>query len=917
MKSASITRPVILGALSMAMIMGKAIAAELPSDDYFEVSTIIPSLNDPMQIAIDDKERVFIAERTGAVKLYDPSVGAPVTIYELPVHHKYRKIEPKYKYRGGSDCGILGIALDPKFENNHYIYFYYSPIEKDCNRLSRFTFTNNQLADEVNILEVPTERHAGSHHAGSIHFGNNRELFISTGDNSDHKASGGYAPIDDSADGLHRDAQRSAGNSNDLRGSILRVIIKEDGSYDIPEGNLYHEGTAKTRPEIYVKGCRNPFRIFVDKKTGALHWGDIGPDAHKPNERGPRGYDEYNIATKAGYFGWPYHVGVEYYNDYDYVTEKSGTSFAEGIINDSPRNTGLRELPPVNQPTLWYPYAKSEEFPVLGDGGRNAMAGPVIYQEGRKHNFPAYFDGKPMWYDWVRGRIIMITLDDSNRAVKLEPFLNSIKLKHPVDIKIGNDGDLYILDYGSAWYGNTDGALIKVRYGGKNRRPIVKMTVDKSVGAVPLKASFSSEGTLDKDGDDLSYHWDFGDGNSSGKSNPAHTFITPGIYKTTLTVKDAQGKESQDTLKVIVGNERPTLTLELPGDDGYFDWNCDLPYKVTGHDHEDGALRTTDIEVVAEYRPDRSVPESKINTDANSAGDPRLEGMNQLLSGVKLIEKNHCFACHMSQSKSVGPSYMEVALRYQDTPKNRSYLLEKIKKGGSGAFGHMPMPAQGHISDEHIKEMVTAILDMAGDPANISRSKTGTLKTIERPTHPNNQNGIYVLRAYYTDKGANGLSPLSAESAPLILKAPATIRGGKTKIDAILARINGSGAINDKDRHIGQYRDLKTTLEWKLDVETPGTYQVSINQAVNQAQAGASYELQVGGQSLSGTAKGGKGWHLFQDVIVGEFNLAEGDHVLRFVPKTAPKGYIVNLKYLTLKRIGGLKQEAPSRSDRK
>ena len=156
MKSASITRPVILGALSMAMIMGKAIAAELPSDDYFEVSTIIPSLNDPMQIAIDDKERVFIAERTGAVKLYDPSVGAPVTIYELPVHHKYRKIEPKYKYRGGSDCGILGIALDPKFENNHYIYFYYSPIEKDCNRLSRFTFNKNQLVDEVNVLEVVT-----------------------------------------------------------------------------------------------------------------------------------------------------------------------------------------------------------------------------------------------------------------------------------------------------------------------------------------------------------------------------------------------------------------------------------------------------------------------------------------------------------------------------------------------------------------------------------------------------------------------------------------------------------------------------------------------------------------------------------------------------------------------------------------
>ena len=876
----------------------------LPSDDYFEVSTIIPSLNDPMQIAIDHKERIFIAERTGPVKLYDPAVGTPVTIHELPAHHRNRRIEPIYKYRGGSECGVLGIALDPDFENNSFVYFYYSPIEKDCNRLSRLTFKDNRLIDEVNILEVPTERHAGPHHAGSIHFGNNRELFIATGDNTNPHAADGYAPIDDSAGGLHRDAQRSAGNSNDLRGAILRIIINEDGSYDIPEGNLYAPGTDRTRPEIYIKGCRNPFRIFVDRRTGYLHWGEVGPDAREKNDRGPRGHDEYNIATKAGYFGWPYHVGVDYYNEYDYETGQSGASFAEGIVNDSPRNTGLKELPPVNPATIWYPYARSEKFPELGDGGRNAMAGPVIYQEGLEHNFPAYFDGKPMWYDWVRARIMMITLDENNRAVKLEPFLDSIKLKHPIDIKLGNQGDLYILDYGSAWHGNTDSCLIKVRYGGENRRPVVRMAADKSVGGVPLSVNFSSEGTVDKDGDPITYHWDFGDGSSSDEANPVHNYSTPGIYNASLTVTDDDGKKSQKSLKIIAGNERPTLSLKLTGDDNYFDWDSDIRYEVSGEDKEDGTLTTADIEVVAEYRPDRSVPPGKINTDAGSTADPRLEGMNLLLPGVKLIEKNHCFACHLAQSKSVGPSYMEVALRYKDTPKNRSYLLEKIKKGGNGAFGHIPMPAQGHISDQHISEMITAILDMTGDPANISRSKTGTLKTIKRPAHPNDQKGIYVLRGYYTDKGANGLSPLSAESEPLVLRAPVTVSGGKTQIDAILAKINGSGAINEKDRHIGKYRDLKTTLEWRLLVETPGTYQVSINQAVDQPQAGATYELQLGDQSLSGTTKGGKGWHLYQDVALGELKLSKGKHTLRFVPKSAPKGYVVNLKHIKLERVG-------------
>jgi hypothetical protein len=246
---------------------------------------------------------------------------------------------------------------------------------------------------------------------------------------------------------------------------------------------------------------------------------------------------------------------------------------------------------------------------------------------------------------------------------------------------------------------------------------------------------------------------------------------------------------------------------------------------------------------------------------------------------------------------------MEVALRYQDTPKDRSYLLDKIKNGGNGVYGHIPMPAQAHISDGHIKEMVTAILDMAGDSANVSRSKTGTIKTIKRPAHPNNQKGIYVLRAQYTDKGANGLNPLSAESEALTLKAPVSVNGRKTKIDATLANIDGGGARNENNRQIGQYRDPKTTLSWKLNVESPGSYKVTLNQAVAEQLAGATYELQINGQSLSGTAKGSSGnkaWNDYKDVALGQIKLTKGNHTLRFVPKTAPKGYVMNLKHIDL-----------------
>ena len=78
------------------------------------------------------------------------------------------------------------------------------------------------------------------------------------------------------------DARRGAGNSNDLRGKILRITVKEDGSYTVPAGNLFPPGTAKTRPEIFVTGVRNAFRIDVDDATGTLSWGDYCPTPGRP-----------------------------------------------------------------------------------------------------------------------------------------------------------------------------------------------------------------------------------------------------------------------------------------------------------------------------------------------------------------------------------------------------------------------------------------------------------------------------------------------------------------------------------------------------------------------------------------------------------------------------------------------------------
>ena len=145
----------------------------------------------------------------------------------------------------------------------------------------------------------------------------------------------------------------------------MRIKPEVDGTYSIPEGNLFPEGTPKTRPEIYVMGCRNPFRISIDERTGYLYWGDVGPDAGEDGElRGPKGLDEFNQAKHPGYWGWPYSRGNnQTYYDYDFVKEESGPRFdAENLINDSPNNTGMRELPPAQPSMIWYSYDRSKEF---------------------------------------------------------------------------------------------------------------------------------------------------------------------------------------------------------------------------------------------------------------------------------------------------------------------------------------------------------------------------------------------------------------------------------------------------------------------------------------------------------------------------------------------------------------------------
>ena len=150
-------------------------------------------------------------------------------------------------------------------------------------------------------------------------------LWLGIGDGSDPFQSDGYAPTDERT--RDQDAQRSSGNSKDFRGSILRITPKADGTYSVPAGNLW-ANAADGLPEIYVKGTRNSYRIAVDKAKNWVYWGDVGPDAGAANaSRGPRGYDEFNQAKTAGYYGWPFCIADnKAYNAFNFATRTSGAA---------------------------------------------------------------------------------------------------------------------------------------------------------------------------------------------------------------------------------------------------------------------------------------------------------------------------------------------------------------------------------------------------------------------------------------------------------------------------------------------------------------------------------------------------------------------------------------------------------------
>jgi len=724
-----------------------------PEENRFQKVVLDFNLNEPMELDVFPNEDVLFIERRGAMKLFKKSENKVRLVTTLPV---FSDLED----------GLLGMAIDPDYAKNQWIYLFYSPPGKEAiQRLSRFTFAGDSLvrASEKILLTVGTQREQCCHSAGSVEFGPDRLLYVSLGDNTSPRETG-YGPIDERPGKSPWDAQKSAGNTNDLRGKILRIKPEDDGAYSIPDGNLFTD-PAKGRPEIYVMGVRNPFRISIDQENGFLYWGDVGPDAGKDSVGfGSRGYDEVNQARKAGNHGWPYFIGNNNpYNDYDYAAGKSGPLYdPKKPVNNSPNNTGAKELPEATPPMIYYPYAVSNEFPMVGEGGRNAMAGPVFHIDRfpeSENRFPVYYDKKFFAYDWMRGWVMAVTLNDDGDFVRMERFLPNMLFNNLVDVVLGPAGDMYALEYGTNWFSqNIDARLIHITYSSANRVPVASLAADRTVGKTPLTVKFNADASKDFDGDELKFEWTFGDGETSTEKNPTHEFRKAGQYQIGLTVTDPSGEKSSQEALVIAGNDLPVIKVNFKGNTKFFWSNSRLDYAVEASDSEDGSIgkgiEPSAVTFTADYLAQgHDVAEIIQGHQANMEASAHLVGKT-------LFENSDCKACHHVTEKSVGPSLQQMAEKYAGDESVIKGLVDKVIKGGSGVWGDLMMSPHPQLSVDDTEKMIRYVLSLNAKAPRTGLPPKGSFALNKHKA--GEKEGTYIFTASYTDRGANGIKPLTA-----------------------------------------------------------------------------------------------------------------------------------------------------------
>ena len=243
-----------------------------------EVEPAFPNLSFHQMVGIaypdDGTNRLFMVLKPGRIMLFhhDQAVASATTFLDIR-----KRVTDR-----GTEEGLLGLAFDPDYLRNGYLYVYYSASAPRRSVVSRFAVSRDpDVADaqsEVIILQVPQP--FANHNGGQIAFGPDGRLYIGLGDGG----SGG-------------DPRGNGQNRSTLLGSILRIDVSpldSEGTYSIPTDNPFAGHGGEVREEIWAYGLRNPWRFAFDRETGDLWTADVGQNK----------FEEVDIIRPGANYGW-------------------------------------------------------------------------------------------------------------------------------------------------------------------------------------------------------------------------------------------------------------------------------------------------------------------------------------------------------------------------------------------------------------------------------------------------------------------------------------------------------------------------------------------------------------------------------------------------------------------------------------
>jgi cytochrome c551/c552 len=390
------------------------------------------------------------------------------------------------------------------------------------------------------------------------------------------------------------------------------------------------------------------------------------------------------------------------------------------------------------------------------------MAGPVYYVDNfpKKTRYPDYFDGKLIVYEWMRDWMKVVTMLPNGDFDKMDPFMEQTKNKAAIDMEVGPDGRLYLLEYGKGWFSkNADAGITRIDYMAGNRPPKVdSLVVDKESGTLPLTISAQVK-AKDPENDALTYVWKIGTQTQETKDPVLkYTIKQAGEYPVSVEVMDAEKASSKSSeVTVYAGNEQPQVDISVQGNKSFYFAGKPIQYQVKVVDRGD-SVSTSNLFIGADFLQGNE----DLASEGHQIVPPEIMGKNIMMS-------SDCKSCHKVNEKSIGPSFTQIAQRRKTELRPNNYIMDVILKGSSGKWGENVMPAHPTMKGGDAKQIAEFILSLASDKVKRkSLPPTGTVTP--KPQITQKQNTYFAINASYTDLGAAGVKPLTGAKR-VILKS--------------------------------------------------------------------------------------------------------------------------------------------------